>query len=58
MPMPDTNCEKVVAAAAPRTPQCSTSTHTRSRITLSTADTAKNSSGTTELPMARRRFAK
>ncbi len=42
----------------PRTPQCHTSTHTRSRITLSTADTAKNSSGTTELPMARRRFAK
>ena len=32
-----------------RQPQCSTSTHTRSRITLSTADTAKNSSGTMDL---------
>ena len=58
MPMPDTNCEKVVAPAAPRTPQWSTSTHTRSRMTFRTADTARNTSGTSELPMARRRLAK
>ena len=45
-------------AAAPRTPQCSTSTHTRSSRTFSTADTARNSSGTTELPTARSRLAK
>ena len=58
MPMPEMNWEKVVAAAAPRTPQCSTSTHTRSSRTFSTADTARNSSGTTELPTARSRLAK
>ena len=58
MPMPDTNCENTVAPAAPFTPHCSTSTHTRSRMTFSTADTARNTSGTTELPMARSRFAK
>ena len=58
MPMPDTNCENTVAPAAPFTPQFSTSTHIRSRTTFSTAETARNSSGTTELPMARSRFAK
>jgi len=58
MPTPDTYWEKTVAPAAPFTPQSSTRTQTRSRITFRMADTARNASGTTELPMARRRFAK
>ena len=58
MPMPETNCENTVAPAAPRTPQWSTSTHTRSSTTFRMDDTARNASGTTEFPMARKRFAK
>jgi hypothetical protein len=39
-------------------PQPMTMTQNRSRKTFRMADTARKTSGTTELPMARRRFAK
>jgi len=58
MPTPDTYWEKTVAPAAPATPHPSTMTHRRSSTTFRMADTAKKISGTMELPMARRRFAK
>ena len=58
MPTPDTNWENTVAMAAPRTPQWSTSTQTRSSTTFRIDDTARKTSGTIEFPIARSRFAK
>ena len=57
-PNPDTYCASTVAPAAPPTPQSSVMTKNRSSTMFKTADTAKNSSGVTESPIARSRFAK
>ena len=57
MPIPETNCARTVAKAAPPTPSLSTMTKQRSSATFRTAETARNKSGTTALPMARRTLA-
>ena len=58
MPTPETYCAMTVASAAPATPRPSPQTNQRSSAIFSTADTARNTSGTTELPSARSSDAK
>ena len=57
-PSPDTHWERLVAKAAPATPQGTTTTNTKSSTMFSTALTPKNNRGVAELPMARSRQAK
>ena len=54
MPRPETYWAITVAQAAPAGPQPSPSTNHRSRAIFSAAATAKNTSGTRELPTERR----
>ena len=54
MPMPETYCAMTVAPAAPATPKLRPMTNHKSSAIFKTAETAKNTSGTTELPTARR----
>ena len=58
IPAPETYWAMTVASAAPATPRSSPTTNHRSRPMFSTADTARNSRGTTELPTERSREAK
>ena len=58
MPTPETYCAMIVASAAPPTPRSSPQTNHRSSAMFSPADSARNSSGTIELPSARSREAK
>ena len=58
MPTPETYCAMTVASAAPATPRPSPQTNQRSSTMFSPADTARNTSGTTELPSARSSDAK
>ena len=58
MPTPETYCAITVASAAPHTPRPSPQTNHRSSAMFSPADSARNSSGTTELPSARSSDAK
>ena len=54
IPMPETYCAMTVAPAAPATPKLRPMTNHKSSAIFKTAETAKNTSGTTELPTARR----
>ena len=54
MPIPETYCAMTVAPAAPATPKLRPMTNHKSSAIFKTAETAKNTSGTTELPTARR----
>ena len=58
MPTLETYCAMTVASAAPPTPRPSPQTNHRSSAMFSPADSARNSSGTIELPSARSREAK
>ena len=57
-PTPDTHWEKLVAKAAPATPQGTATTNTKSSTMFSTALTPKNTKGVAEVPTARSRLAK
>ena len=57
MPIAEAYCARMVAAAAPPMPQPKTATNSKSSPMFSSADTARNTSGTVELPKARSRQA-
>ena len=58
MPTPERYWAITVASAAPPTPHFSPMTNHRSRTMFNTAETARNTSGTTEFPTDRRKEAK
>ena len=58
IPSPEMYCAIMVASAAPPIPIDHTATNSRSSTMLITVETAKNTSGTVEFPIARSRQAK
>ena len=58
MPTPEIYCAITVACAAPATALFNPTTNQRSSTMFSTEETAKKTSGTTELPMALKYEAK
>ena len=58
MPTADSACAMTVASAAPATPRWKVTTNSRSSTMLVTAETARKSSGASELLTARSRAAK
>ena len=58
MPTPERYCDITVASAAPATPLLNPSTNRKSKPIFKIAETAKNTSGTTELPIDLKNDAK
>ena len=58
MPAPDRYWAMTVASAAPAAPRLRPSTNHKSKPMFTSADAARNTSGATELPTARRKEAK